>query len=364
MRRSVHWALSSAAALCLLAAPIASGASADLVVSQVYAGGGNSGATYIDDFVELFNRGSSAVDLTGWSLQYATATGTSWQVTALAGSLAPGHHSLVALASGGAAGAPLPAVDQTGTSNLATSGGKVALVHDTAALTCGATVGSCGTVATVHDLVGYGSATDYEGSAAPALSNTTAAMRGASGCNDTDANDSDFTADLPSPRTTASVVTTCSGTVPTGSGSGSGAAQVDLDLQSSLSIALEKPTLSFGSVFPGASPAALTDRVTVTSTNAAGYSLSAHRSAFTPADLPLGLAASAPGGGQLASALAGNARVALPVAPATDLLVGTTSAPSAGTGDNWSTSLGFTSPLPSLAAGHYSATVTFTVIAR
>jgi hypothetical protein len=362
LRRSVHWTLLLAAALALLAAPIASGASADLVVSQVYAGGGNSGATYADDFVELFDRGSASVDLTGWSLQYATATGTSWQVTALAGVLAPGHHYLIALASGGASGAPLPAVDATGTSNLATSGGKVALVHDTAALACGATIGSCGAVATVRDLVGYGSATDYEGAAAPALSNTTAAIRDSNGCDDTDANDSDFTVDTPSPRTTASAVTTCSGTAP--AGSTSGVAQVDLDLQSTLSIALEKPTLSFGAVFPGASPAALTDRVTVASTNAAGYSLSVHRTAFTPGDLPLGLAATAPAGGQVGVALGGGARAVLPIAPATDLLIGTTSAPSAVSGDNWQTSIAFTSPLPALAAGHYTATVTFTVLAR
>ena len=143
MHRCVHLTLLLVAALALLAVPIASGASPDLVVSQVYAGGGNSGATYANDFVELFNRSSSSIDLSGWSVQYATASGTSWQVTALDGSLAPGHHYLVALASGGANGAALPAADATGTSNLAASGGKIALVHDAAALSCGATAGSC-----------------------------------------------------------------------------------------------------------------------------------------------------------------------------------------------------------------------------
>ena len=363
MHRCVHLTLLLAAALALLAVPIASGASPDLVVSQVYGGGGNSGATYANDFVELFNRGSSTVDLSGWSVQYATASGTSWQVTTLAGSLAPGHHYLVALASGGTTGAALPAADATGTSNLAASGGKIALVHDTAALSCGATAGSCSTVTTVRDLVGYGSATDFEGAAAPALSNTTAAIRGSNGCNDTDANDTDFTTDTPAPRTTTSAATTCSGTPPP-AGSASGSANVALDLQSTLSIALEKPTLSFGNVSPGDSPAALTDRITVTSTNGAGYTLSAHRSAFTPGDLPLGLSATAPATGQLGPSLAGGARAALPVAPAADLLVGTTAAPSAASGDNWPTSLAFTSALPSLASGHYTATVTFTVIAR
>lgn len=363
MRRSVHLTLLLAAALSLLAVPIASGASPDLVVSQVYAGGGNSAATYANDFVELFNRGGASVDLSGWSVQYAAAAGTSWQVTPLAGSLSPGHHYLVALASGGANGAALPAADATGTSNLAASGGKVALVHDTTGLTCGATAGSCSAVAAVRDFVGYGSAADYEGAAAPALSSTAAAIRGSGGCDDTDANATDFTTDTPTPRTTATAALTCTGTPPP-AGSGSGVANIDLDLQSTLSIALEKPTLSFGNVSPGDSPAALTDRVSVTSTNAAGYTLSAHRSAFAPADLPLGLAASPPAGGQIGASLTGGARVALPIAPAPDLLVGTTSAPSPASGDAWATSLAFTSPLPTLASGRYSATVTYTVIAR
>src|SRR4029450_12353334 len=43
----------------------------DVVISQIYGGGGNSNATYHNDYVELYNRGGSAVDLTGWSLQYA-----------------------------------------------------------------------------------------------------------------------------------------------------------------------------------------------------------------------------------------------------------------------------------------------------
>src|SRR6185503_15489889 len=127
-------------------APAARGASPDVLVSQVFAGGGNAGAPYSNDFVELFNRGSSAVDVSGWSVQYASATGTSWQVTALTGSIAPGRHYLVQLASGGTVGAGLPTPDATGTSNLAVSGGKVAVVRSATALTCGATAGSCSAV--------------------------------------------------------------------------------------------------------------------------------------------------------------------------------------------------------------------------
>src|SRR5436190_7693673 len=85
--------------------------SSGLVVSQVYAGGGNSGASYTNDFVELFNGGSSTVDLSGLSVQYASAASTSWAVTVLAGSIQPGHYHLVQLASSGAVGSALPTPD-------------------------------------------------------------------------------------------------------------------------------------------------------------------------------------------------------------------------------------------------------------
>ena len=94
-----------------LVVPAARSASPDIVVSQVYAGGGNSGASFTHDFVELFNRGSTAVDISGWTVQYASAGGTSWQATALSGSIAPGRHYLVQLATAAAVGAPLPTPD-------------------------------------------------------------------------------------------------------------------------------------------------------------------------------------------------------------------------------------------------------------
>src|SRR5207248_1344200 len=150
---------------------------------------------YADDYVTLLNHGSTAVDLNGWTVQYASAASTSWQSTALSGSIQPGRYYLVQLASGGTAGAALPAPDATGTTNLAASGGKVALVHGAAALTCGASAGSCSSAVGLEDLVGYGSAADFEGAAAaPALDSTHAAARGASGCTDTGSNADDFTA--------------------------------------------------------------------------------------------------------------------------------------------------------------------------
>src|SRR5213592_4491239 len=154
MHRSRHLFMLVLAAL-LLAAPAAQSASADMVISQVFAGGGNSNAPYANDFVELFNRGGTTVDLANWSVQYAAGAGTTWQVTPLTGSVPPGGRYLVQLASAAAVGAPLPAADATGTTNLAVSGGKVALVRTATALGCGAAPGNCSADASVADLVGY-----------------------------------------------------------------------------------------------------------------------------------------------------------------------------------------------------------------
>jgi hypothetical protein len=216
----------------------------------------------------------------------------------------------------------------------------------------------------VIDLVGYGSAADYEGSgAAPALSSTTAAVRADGGCTDTNVSSADFTAIAPSPRNSATAAVTCSGAPPP-TASVHQDASVDVDIQPVLSITLERPTISFGTVVAGDVPTAVSERVTVLSNNETGYALTVHRSAFTPADLPLAISASAPAGAQLGSSLLGGALAPIPIAPAADLTVGTSSARSAAAGDAWQTSLAFASPIPTLAPGHYSGTLTYTLIGR
>src|SRR5581483_1936297 len=116
----------------------------------------------------------------------------------------------------------------TGTTNIALTGGKLALVRNATALTCGGSAGSCSSATGLEDLVGYGSAADYEGSAAAAaLTSTTALVRAGAGCTDTDANGADFTTAAPSPRNSASSVQTCSS--PPSSGGSTQAAAVDVD---------------------------------------------------------------------------------------------------------------------------------------
>jgi hypothetical protein len=196
--------VSIVAALVPLSRPAAA-VSTSIVISQVYGGGGNSGATLKNDFIELFNRGGAPVTVTGWSVQYGSSTGTTWQTTALSGTIQPGQYYLVREGAGAGGSVDLPAPDASGSIAMSATAGKVALVSAAAALT-----GSCPTAGVV-DLIGYGTANCFEGSAAPGLSNTTAAVRGSEGCAETDTNSADFTAGAPAPRNTASDFHFCTG---------------------------------------------------------------------------------------------------------------------------------------------------------
>src|SRR5919197_1014819 len=185
--------------------------SASLVISQQYGGGGNSGATWRSDYVEIFNPTSSAVSVSGWSVQYASAAGsfTVSNTTMLSGSVQPYSYYLVKEADGAniTTTLPLPTPDAIGTIAMSATAAKVALVSSTSVIT------SC-TSTSVVDLIGYGAtATCFEGTApAPGLSNTTADLRANGGCIDNDQNSTDFTAGTPNPRNSASPPNNCLGT--------------------------------------------------------------------------------------------------------------------------------------------------------
>jgi len=194
--------------------------STTVVISQVYGGGGNSGAPYSNDFIELFNKGTSTVSLVGWSVQYTSATGTGnfgstgALITNLSGSLAPGQYFLIVEAAGATPSTPLPTPDVTDADpiNMAAGGGKVALVNTTTPLGCngGSTPCPPAALATIVDLVGWDGANFYEGSGpGPTASNTTAAFRLLNGCQDTDNNSADFSLGAPQPRNTASPLNDC-----------------------------------------------------------------------------------------------------------------------------------------------------------
>ena len=182
------------AVLSLVPANALGAPSTTIVISQVYGGGGNSGATYKNDFIELYNIGSSTVNVSTWSVQYAATTGTSWQRTNLSGSIAPGAHYLIQEAAGAGGTTNLPTPDATGSIPMSATAGKVVLVSNQTTITSGTTCPS----ASVVDLVGYGTGTNCsETSPTATLSNTTAALRGSS---DTDNNSADFTVGAPNPR--------------------------------------------------------------------------------------------------------------------------------------------------------------------
>ncbi|NKX92103.1 ExeM/NucH family extracellular endonuclease [Sanguibacter hominis ATCC BAA-789] len=158
------------------AAQAAVSTTAPVIINEVYGGGGNSGATYTHDYIELLNVSGAPVDLNGWSVQYAAAAGTSWGgVIPLSGSIAPGAFYLVAGASG-ASGSALPVSPQaSGNVNLSGTNGNVALVSRATSLTCA--TAACATDPAVVDLVGFGSGAAFAGTAAPAPSNTSSVAR-------------------------------------------------------------------------------------------------------------------------------------------------------------------------------------------
>ena len=205
------------AAYLMLQPPAARGISSTVVISQVYGGGGNSTAPFQNDYIELFNRGASPVSLNGWSVQYASSTGTSWQKTDLTDvTLQPGQYYLVRQAAGtGCSGLPcgasLPFPDASGTIAMSATAGKVALLN-TNTLIAGGT--SCPSGANVIDIVGFGTANCSETAPTAATSNVNAALRGSNGCTETDNNSVDFAVGAPNPRNTASPTNVCAPPLP------------------------------------------------------------------------------------------------------------------------------------------------------
>jgi hypothetical protein len=166
-------------------------------ISQVYGGGGNSGATYTYDYVELHNSSGLPVDISGWSLQYGSATGTvdlGACVNCLTvfppGSVVPAcGYYLVQLAAGATPVADLPVtpdlvIPQATANNLSATSGKIALKADALTTPC---------AGVFVDLVGYGTPNCFETAAAGSPSNSSMEVRNGAGSVDSDNNLNDFT---------------------------------------------------------------------------------------------------------------------------------------------------------------------------
>lgn len=171
----------------------------NIVISEAYGGGGNKGAEYKNDFIELYNPTSEDIDISGWSVQYASATGSfTNSVTIESGTIMAGGYYLIQAIAGNGGTKDLPTPDLVCTIAMGASNFKVRITDSDS---------------NVVDLVGAGSASEFEGtSAASAPSNTTSIQRkdndntenGITNGWDTDDNGKDFYTGPPTPRNSQS----------------------------------------------------------------------------------------------------------------------------------------------------------------
>ncbi|MEI2713427.1 MAG: ExeM/NucH family extracellular endonuclease [Nocardioides sp.] len=203
-RRALAAALLPAALVAPITALIAAPAGANpagtgLVINEVYGAGGNSGALFNADFVELYNPTASAIDLAGLSIQYRSAGGGSGGAPyALSGSVPAGSTYLIRMSNVGANGAELPTPNATASPafSMAAAGGQVLLVNGTEQATA---TGNLAGVAGIVDMVGAtSSATSYETSPTTVAGSATNSLNRSAGA-DTDVNSADFTTAAPSP---------------------------------------------------------------------------------------------------------------------------------------------------------------------
>ena len=189
-------ALASGGLLVTPTPATANPAGTGLVINEVYGAGGNSGAVYKADFVEILNPTAQPVDLLGHYVTYRASTGTTGQSVALRGSVPAGGTYLVRMSDVGATGADLPTPDQVAspTIAMAAGGGQVLLTSNGQPVTA---VGDFAGKAGVVDMAGLSSASSYEKASGPTATATQSAQRTAGA--DTNDNSADFTLGAPTP---------------------------------------------------------------------------------------------------------------------------------------------------------------------
>nr|WP_246377646.1 ExeM/NucH family extracellular endonuclease [Nocardioides ginsengisegetis] len=189
-----------------LAAPAqANTAGTGLVINEVFGGGGNTGAPYNADFVELFNPTSSPISLSGMYLHAANASAVgsssyAGSPFALSGTVPAGGYWLVQASTAGANGAALPTPDQSVNFSMGAGAFSVSLWSGSTAssaytTTTGNLVGTAGLV----DLVGVG-AKDYETALVGSAPSATLSVQRKASHADTDSNLADFSALAPTPK--------------------------------------------------------------------------------------------------------------------------------------------------------------------
>jgi hypothetical protein len=190
------------------------GADSNIVISQIYTRGGEPGAIYQNDFIELYNRGNSIVDINGWTLHIATVEGSfasDFGVHFTSSSsipIFPGMHMLFTFTTGGANGQPLSGDFPLPFVSLGSTSGRIILLGKDKTLPAGCPASPDPTGAVV-DYVGYGTATCFEGAVAPVPAATKSLTRINGGCTDTNNNLADFPLADPNPRGFSSPIVLC-----------------------------------------------------------------------------------------------------------------------------------------------------------
>jgi len=224
-------------------------ANSDVVIAQVYGGGGATLASppSKQDYVVLYNRSCDPVDISNWSIQYGSAAGGSGLTLKLdlipvttnfiipAKSYFLVQTNVAGVADLGPDLSTLKTPDFAASGNpgsglnMSNTSGRVALVKD------GVLIGNDLASVTLADFVGYGSSAATFDGAAPTttLDSSNALFRKSSGNQDSNENFNDFEIFVPAPlNSTDAAGGTCTPTCPADldNGSGSGTADGGVDI--------------------------------------------------------------------------------------------------------------------------------------
>jgi hypothetical protein len=135
-------------------------------ISQIYTRGGGAGATFQNDFVELFNRGQTSVDISGWSLNISNFSGGPPNIQISATNIklfpttsmimSPGSHFLIKFGGSGSNGLPFTSDINLNPFPISDTGGQIVLLAKDKTLPFGFCPAAPDLTGVVVDYVGYG----------------------------------------------------------------------------------------------------------------------------------------------------------------------------------------------------------------
>ena len=179
------FAIALAAGTVSVVPPTASAATdgSNVVINEVYGGGGNKGAEFDSDFVELYNPTDQPIDVTGWKIEQRAVNNNVGNTHTLTGVVPAKSTFLITSTPGSNGDAITDSDDTTATFNFSGKGAIAVLLDANN---------------TEVDLLGWGGASRAEGTAAAGTANATSIQRTTLGV-DTDNNAADFVVAAPTP---------------------------------------------------------------------------------------------------------------------------------------------------------------------